>query len=197
MAKNATSRFYNWFSSLYPLVAFFFKPQKKRLFNEINVEAPGKLLEIGIGNGSHLKAYQNHLVTGIDTSPGMLRIAHKKNKYSANLYLMKGEELKFKDNSFDYVVLSHVIAVVPDPEKILEEAYRVLKPNGKLFLLNHFTPNTILKYVDICFHPFSKFFHFKSIFYSEKLITLRQFILLNEIKFRPLSYFKLLIFSKP
>ena len=195
--KNATSRFYNWFSFVYPLVAFFFKPQKRRLFKEVNAMPAGKLLEIGIGNGSHLAAYKKHAITGIDTSTKMLEMAAKKNIYSAELLLMDGQELKFKDNSFDYIILSHIIAVVPQPEKILQEAYRVLKPNGTLFLLNHFTPNNMLKYMDIGFSPFSKYFHFSSIIYSEKLITLRKFTLLKEIKFRPLSYFKLLIFSKP
>ena len=58
---------------------------------------------------------------------------------------MDGENLQFPDCYFDYVVLSHVITVVDDPEKLLEETYRVLKPNGKIFILNHFTPKNSVK----------------------------------------------------
>lgn len=194
--NNSTGLFYNWFSFIYPVVALCFKPQKHRLFKEVNSAVSGDLLEIGIGNGSNLSSYKNHTVTGIDISTRMLKIAAKKKATSTRLLQMNGEQLQFGDCSFDYIVLSHVIAVSPCPEKILEECLRVLKPGGIVYILNHFTPNNGLKYVDRAFRPFSKYFHFTSEFYSENLVTLQKFTLLNEIKFRPLSYFKLLIFTK-
>jgi len=73
---------------------------------------------------------------------------------------MNGESLSFNAHSFDYIILSHIISVVDNPEKLLEETYRVLKPDGKIFILNHFTPNNWLKYVDRSFNSVSKYFHF-------------------------------------
>lgn len=189
-------RFYNNFSFFYPLVDIFLKPQKLKLFSEINSLPPGLLLDIGVGNGSHLHLYQAHRITGIDTSPGMLETAKKHINKNIELVQMNGENLQFQDAYFDYAVLSHVIAVVDNPEKILEETYRVLKPDGKVFILNHFTPNNWLRHFDKAFAGASKLFHFRSLFYINGLTTIRKFTLLKEIRFGRFAYFKLLIYSK-
>lgn len=191
-----TDRFYNNFSFLYPLVDVFLKPQKKKLFDEINNLPDGLLLEIGVGNGSHLKLYKKHTVIGIDTSAAMLKIAAKQKLSNIHLSKMDGRMLLFADGSFDYVVLSHVITVVADAELLLNEVYRVLKPNGRVLILNHFTPDNWLKYIDYAFKPFSKLFHFKSVFYIDDIAGIQKF---SRLKVMPLcwgSYFKLLIYQK-
>jgi phosphatidylethanolamine/phosphatidyl-N-methylethanolamine N-methyltransferase len=71
----------------------------------------------------------------------MLNVAKKNSTGGIELFQMNGEQLEFPINSFDYVVLSHVIAVADQPEKLLSQCYNVLKSNGKLLILNHFTPN--------------------------------------------------------
>jgi len=109
---------------------------------------------------------------------------------------MDGKSLLFYDEEFDYVVLSHVIAVVDDPEQLLKEVLRVLKPNGQVFILNHFTPNNWLRYVDGAFGMISKLLHFKSVFCIDEIATIKKFILLKEVHFGLASYFKLLIYQK-
>jgi phosphatidylethanolamine/phosphatidyl-N-methylethanolamine N-methyltransferase len=52
---------------------------------------------------------------------------------------MNALDLKFADNNFDYVMAFHVVTVVPDPVKLIEEAKRVCKPGGKIVVVNHFT----------------------------------------------------------
>jgi phosphatidylethanolamine/phosphatidyl-N-methylethanolamine N-methyltransferase len=191
-----TQSFYNKFSFFYPLVDVFLRPQKRALFREINTLPQGNLLEIGVGNGAHLQLYKAHKVTGIDTSANMLAIAAKRKASNVELLQMNGESLDFADDYFDYVVLSHVIAVVDNPEKLLSEAFRVLKPDGRIFILNHFTPNNWLKFIDRSFNFVSRKLHFKSVFYIDDLSALRRFSLLKEISFGSLSYFKLLIYQK-
>lgn len=195
MSKQ-TDIFYNKFSIIYPLVDLFLKPQKAKLFKEINSLSSGRVLEVGVGHGSHLKLYKKHKVTGIDISLKMLEIAKKQKNEHTELIQMNGESLSFDDHHFDYIILSHIITVVNNPEKLLEEAYRVLKPNGKLFILNHFTPNNWLKYIDYSFNYMSRFFHFKSVFYINSLSTIKKFTLLKEINYSQFSYFKLLIYKK-
>ncbi|MFT3748394.1 MAG: class I SAM-dependent methyltransferase [Agriterribacter sp.] len=195
-ANKHTTSFYNKFSFFYPLADLFLRPQKRVLFREINQLPYGKILEIGVGNGSNLIFYKKHHVTGIDTSQKMLDNAKRIADETIVLLLMNGESLSFQNHSFDYVVLSHVLAVAENPESILEEAYRVLKPGGKIFILNHFTPDNWLKYLDYSFQLVSKIFCFKSLFYIDRLETLKKFILLNEISIDALSYFKLLIYRK-
>jgi phosphatidylethanolamine/phosphatidyl-N-methylethanolamine N-methyltransferase len=195
MSKN-TDKFYNKFSFFYPLVDIFLKPQKRKLFEEINNLPIGHLLEIGVGNGRHFQFYNTHKVIGIDTSSKMLEMAKKQKKQNIELVLMNAEALLFQDQTFDYIVMSHVIAVVDDPEKLLEESYRVLKPNGKIYILNHFTPKNWLRHLDNSFQIFSKIFHFKSVFYIDSLTAINKFTLLKEICFSKFSYFKLLIYCK-
>jgi phosphatidylethanolamine/phosphatidyl-N-methylethanolamine N-methyltransferase len=195
MSKK-TDSFYNKFSFLYPLIDIFLKPQKKVLFNAINILPEGSLLEIGVGNGAHFQLYKKHKIIGIDTSEAMLEIARKQNCGNIRVLKMDGKALLFNDEEFDYVILSHVIAVVDNPEQLLEEVLRVLKPQGQVFILNHFTPNNWLRYVDRVFEMISKILHFRSIFYIHEIDTIKKFVLLKEVRFGLASYFKLLIYQK-
>lgn len=195
MSKQAES-FYNKFSSFYPLVDVFLGSHKNVLFNEINDLPEGNLLEIGVGNGSHLQLYKKHRIIGIDISAEMLGLARKKSLGNIELLQMDGKALLFEAEQFDYVVLSHVIAVVDNPEKLLAEVLRVLKPKGKIFILNHFTPSNWLRHVDHTFAVISKLLHFKSVFHIHEITTIKKFTLLKEIRFGSASYFKLLIYQK-
>lgn len=194
--STQTDSFYNKFSTLYPLVDVFLKPQKRVLFNEVNDLAPGRLLEIGVGNGSHLHWYKKHEVVGIDTSAAMLLLARRRGFNNIELLKMDGSQLLFKNEEFDCVVLSHVIAVVDDAEQLMQEVYRVLKPKGRVLILNHFTPQNWLGYTDKAFHLVSKLLHFRSVFYMEGLDTIKRFDLLKQRDLGFASYFKLLIYQK-
>lgn len=195
--NSKTDNFYNQYSFLYPLIDIFLKPQKRKLFEVINLQLPGRILEIGVGNGAHFHQYKLHKVIGIDTSNRMLEKAAKHLSKNIELFNMSGEDLQFPDNSFDYVVLSHVIAVVDKPEQVLNEAYRVLRPNGRLYILNHFTPRGWLEKLDKFLHLISRQFHFKAYFPLDHLNILNKFVPIKEIRFGYFSYFKLLIYSKP
>lgn len=192
----SNSKFYDRLTPLYPAIDLFLKPQKRKFLRTINAYPPGKLLEIGVGNGAHLKYYTKHEVIGVDTSKSMLARARKHQKDNIRLLQMNGEALSFPNGSFDYVILSHVIAVVEDPEKVLDEVYRVLKPNGKVFILNHFTPDNWLKWLDISFEKISELLHFKSVFRITGLVQIKKFILLRELNAGLFSYFKILIYEK-
>ena len=193
----STGTFYNRISFLYPVISIFLNGHRKALMEEVNKCIPGKLLEIGVGTGTHLPLYHSHQIIGIDISEGMLNKARQFKNDRVELMLMNGENLLFAEASFNYVVMSHVLAVTNDPELLLEQVYRVLKPGGRLFILNHFTPDNWLKYLDKAFHPFSSLFHFKSSFKDKDIAALQKFSLLKKTELGKGSYFKLLIFSKP
>lgn len=193
---TASEKFYDQFSLLYPLVDLFLKPQKKNFFDIINSLPYGQLLEVGIGNGSNLKYYTTHNITGIDTSRRMLAQARKHVKDNVELLHMNGETLLFPNERFDYVILSHVIAVVEDPEKLLAEVHRVLKPDGKVFILNHFTPTNWLRYLDKSAETISSLVHVKSVFRPESLHNLQKFRLVSQRDAGLFSYFQILIYEK-
>lgn len=77
-------------------------------------------------------------ISGIDISEQMLTEARHKLKDSPNVTFKKGtaSQLPFPDRHFDIVVSASSFHYFPDPEKALAEAIRVLKPNGKVIILD-------------------------------------------------------------
>jgi ubiquinone/menaquinone biosynthesis C-methylase UbiE len=56
---------------------------------------------------------------------------------TVKLAIDDAQNLQFPDDSFDTVIMCLVLCTIPDPLKALQEAYRVLKPNGQLIFLEH------------------------------------------------------------
>lgn len=105
---------------------------------------PGKVLEVGVGTGIGLAYYRReHQVHGIDISPHMLeraqqRVHRKRLGNITQLTIMDARKLQFADDTFDSVVASYVMSVVPEPEKVIREIERVCKPGGDVIIVNHF-----------------------------------------------------------
>jgi len=194
---NNPGRLYNYIYPLYPIADRFFRKQKKQLAIIINAMPAGNVLEIGVGNGSMLPLYRKHIITGIDLSTKMLaRAKRRETQVRVHLFIADGEDTKFPEESFDYVLINHVLSVARDPDSMLQEAHRVLKPGGKLFILNHFTPGNALKLIDILFHPFSRLLRFRSYFLISDLKALDLFESEYMISSKPFGYYKILAFKK-
>jgi phosphatidylethanolamine/phosphatidyl-N-methylethanolamine N-methyltransferase len=105
----------------------------------------GRLLEVGVGTGLALPHYGEQLsVTGIDLSADMLARARKRVQLARRTNIEALEEmdaghLEFPDASFDIAVAMYVLTVVPDPKQVMEEMARVVKPNGTVIVVNHFS----------------------------------------------------------
>src|SRR6204780_4885308 len=103
----------------------------------------GRILEVGVGTGLSLPEYAwNNRLTGVDLSAPMLRkakdrVAEHRLTNVDGLAVMDAQHLGFQDGAFDVVVAQYVITVVPDPEAVLDEFVRVLKPGGEIILMNH------------------------------------------------------------
>lgn len=114
------------------------KRWRNMLWSEVSGNA---ILEAGIGTGSNILYYpEGKNIYGIDFSPKMVEIAKDKAKRygkDVDIRVMDIESLEFNDNTFDAVVTSCVFCSVPDPIKGLKELKRVLKNDGKLFMLEH------------------------------------------------------------
>ncbi|MFD1040239.1 class I SAM-dependent methyltransferase [Virgibacillus byunsanensis] len=101
----------------------------------------GDILEVGVGTGSNLPLYPSNVhVTGIDFSPKMLAKAYGKiedAKATIALREMDAQQMDFLDNTFDVVVSTCVFCSVPDPVEGFKEIRRVVKPEGKIVMLEH------------------------------------------------------------
>ena len=103
----------------------------------------GQILEIGVGTGLSFDDYDATTeITGIDISGPMIararmRAASGRYPFVKGLSVMDAHNLRFDDATFDCVVGQFVITLVADPERVLSECARVLKPGGQIVLVNH------------------------------------------------------------
>ena len=97
----------------------------------------GRVLDVGCGNGGRLELLKKlgWTVKGIDFDRHAVEAAREK-----GLDADSGElkSMKYPADSFDAVIMSHVIEHVPQPRELLAECVRLLKPGGRLVML---TPN--------------------------------------------------------
>jgi len=106
-------------------------------------EAGGRILEIGVGTGLSFDDYDAATeITGIDMSEPMIarareRLESGRYPFVKELTVMDAHALAYPDASFDCVVGQFVITLVEDPERVLSECARVLKPGGQIILVNH------------------------------------------------------------
>ncbi|ABF62060.1 phosphatidylethanolamine N-methyltransferase / phosphatidyl-N-methylethanolamine N-methyltransferase (plasmid) [Ruegeria sp. TM1040] len=120
---------------------------RRRAVSFIN-NRKGHVLEVGVGTGLSLPHYGPDVrVTGVDFSAEMLAKAQRKVDAldldgRVDLQRMDARELAFENATFDTIAAMHVLSVVPEPERVMAEIARVLKPGGKVVITNHFAKDT-------------------------------------------------------
>ena len=103
----------------------------------------GKILEVGVGTGLSFDDYDATTeITGIDMSEPMLeraraKMASGKYPFVKAVHQMDAHHMTFADATFDCVVAQFVITLVANPEQVLSECHRVVKPGGRIILVNH------------------------------------------------------------
>jgi demethylmenaquinone methyltransferase / 2-methoxy-6-polyprenyl-1,4-benzoquinol methylase len=116
----------------------------------------GRALDVGTGTGDFALALlarspRSATVAGVDISPGMLAVAERRAARAGigtryQRLLASAESLPFADGSFDVAVAGFVIRNVGDIPGALREIRRVLRPGGRLVILDlHTPPNPILR----------------------------------------------------
>ncbi len=104
----------------------------------------GKVLDVATQQGSFIEVLMKTLrdfdsFIGIDISEEHIEKARKKfSKDPVEFQKMNAEELTFEDNIFDTVCMSHSIHHLSNPDRVLSEMVRVLKPGGHLILQEMF-----------------------------------------------------------
>jgi len=160
-ATALTRARYQRLSAIYDLMEGMaearYRPWREKLW--VLVEGP-RVLEVGVGTGKNMPFWpKDAQMTGIDLTPGMLEIAHRRAKelgLAADplasfapaprseakwagpvLRLGDAQALEFPDASFDTAVATFVFCSVPDPVLGLRELARVVHPGGQVLLLEH------------------------------------------------------------
>jgi demethylmenaquinone methyltransferase/2-methoxy-6-polyprenyl-1,4-benzoquinol methylase len=117
---------------------------RKKAIQQLQKIAPKKVLDVATGTGDvaimTYRMLKPEKITGIDISEGMLELGRKKIEklgLSNTIELQKGdsEVIRFEDNSFDAITVAFGVRNFQNLEKGLSEMYRVLRPGGKLAVL--------------------------------------------------------------
>ncbi len=143
---------FHWLTPLYdPTLKWVMREDKfkRRLAREANVQPCMSVLDLGCGTGTLTvmlkEAYPNASVTGLDGDPQVLDIARKKAGHLAICWEQGlAYDLPYADAMFDRVVTSLVVhhLVTEDKRRAFQEVFRVLKPEGELYVLDFGVPHS-------------------------------------------------------
>ncbi|GLY39766.1 ubiquinone/menaquinone biosynthesis methyltransferase [Amycolatopsis sp. NBRC 101858] len=104
-------------------------------------QATGEVLEVAVGTGLNLSWYPAGVtLTGLDLSSGMLELARSRARDLGRAVTLRqgsAHKLPFAEASFDTVVCTFGLCAIPDPATAVGEMARVLRPGGRLILVDH------------------------------------------------------------
>lgn len=132
----------------------------KAISDFFDIQEGDNVLEVGVGTGIHadrlldMNSEKSFSLAGIDLSDDLLEITRKKlevrsqlngGRQGINLQSMDAENLGFKDETFDKVYIGSTLHHLPTPEIGVKEMMRVLKPGGKICIMepNYIHPKNI------------------------------------------------------
>jgi phosphatidylethanolamine/phosphatidyl-N-methylethanolamine N-methyltransferase len=110
---------------------------------------------------------------------------------------MDAANLTFADGSFDIAVAMFVMTVVPDPHRVLAEMVRVVRPGGRIVVVNHFSAEAgVRARVEKWLSRFSSSLGWNPEFAMETLLGRAELKPVAERSLQPLGLYTLLVFER-
>lgn len=163
----------------------------------------GRVLELGVGTGLALPFYRPEVeVIGVDFSEQMLakaraRVARRRLSHVRELRQMDARQLEFPDASFDTVAAMHLLSVVPEPERVMAEIVRVLKPGGQAVVTNHFARDKgVLAALERVSAPFAELIGWHSDFEKSRVVGEPALVQIKERSLPPFGMMTMLVLEK-
>jgi phosphatidylethanolamine/phosphatidyl-N-methylethanolamine N-methyltransferase len=129
-----------WYDGL--VAAADFGQARQRSIQGLGLQPGARVLLVGAGTGLDLEYLPRDVtITAVDITPAMLERCRRRAErlgIAVDAQVMDARQLTFKDEAFDVVVFHLVLAVMPEPERGLREAERVLKPGGRVAVFDKF-----------------------------------------------------------
>jgi len=143
LKRRAHAEFSGWAETYdhHWLNRFLFEPAHAMLLEEVQPLPTGRVLDVGCGTGelAGRLADRGWEVVGLDLCELMLRRANSKlngNAGRVRLTVADSDCLPFDAGAFDVVTCANSFHHYPDQEGVVRELYRVLRPGGRLLLLD-------------------------------------------------------------
>ena len=125
---------------------------KKLAINELDLKDNYKILDICCGTGDVERILSKTKfkldITGVDFSEQMLRISRHKCPDFADFIKADATDLPFESNQFDVITMTFGLRNIQERKQAIQEAYRVLKPNGQMLHLDFGKKNLPSKIFD-------------------------------------------------
>lgn len=148
LSTNAWNRLrYSLWAPGYDAFTWPFIPMRRRSIAQLSLRPAERVLLVGAGTGADLPLLPEGVdVLATDLTSAMLARAEKWVRASPErarrmrVAVMDGQALDLPDGGFDAVILHLILAVIPDPARCLAEAARVLRPGGRIAVMDKFLP---------------------------------------------------------
>lgn len=144
---------------------FYVENTLKQTLKHIEPKAGDCLLDMGCGTGVLLsmleKRYPEVFLTGIDPTQEMLDIATKRFSKKIHIEQSWAEQLPFDDEKFDWIISCNMFHYIREPEIVLKEMMRVLKPTGQVVITDWCANYITNQLLDVYLRMFNNA-HFKT-----------------------------------
>lgn len=129
------------------------KSERSKLFDRFilaNIKKNAKICDLCCGSGNMIELLKNKSkeIIGIDASSEMIKICkekfHKNKK--VKVFLSSAAKINQKNNYFDYVITRDGLHHLEDKKSVINETFRVLKPKGRLILIDRYYHNKFVYY---------------------------------------------------
>ena len=114
----------------------------EQAFADLRLSGTERILDVGCGTGEFaqmaMECFPTLMIAGVDVAPGMITVAREKlTRWPQTAFTVApGETLPFGREGFDVVVCANMLHHVRDPKQVLQECARVLRPGGRLVLVD-------------------------------------------------------------
>lgn len=140
---NAWNRIrYSLYRPVYDIIESYFRKKRATSIESLPMKSGDTVLILGAGTGLDLPFFPKDVhITAIDITPSMVKACEQKGtdlELNIKTEVMDGSNLTFESDSFDFVILHLILAVIPDPVECISETERVLKPGGVCTIMDKF-----------------------------------------------------------
>lgn len=202
MSEPVTSKTYDVWSWFYDRTfGRLVKVRQARAIQHLRAKSGDRVLDIGVGTGMLLPLYPRDVtVVGMDLSSGMLAKAALKRAELGlgHCLLVRADAMlpPFAPASFDHIVITHTVSVVSDPGRLLRLAAKLLKPNGRIILLNHFqSTRPMIAWFEKVLNPFFVKIGWRSDIALEEVLSGVELQIEYLFKVRPLDLWQIIVLT--